>query len=409
MKVNGHLAHMSKAYLFADIARRVAAYQTEHPGQTILRLGIGDVTQPLAPHVAAAFSDAALKMGTPEGFHGYAPDGGYDFLLKAIVEKDYAPLGVAVSADEVFISDGAKSDVSNLQEIFSADTRIAVTDPVYPVYVDSNAMAGRLGACANGVWENLVTLPCVAENNFEPALPTVPVDVLYLCYPNNPTGTVLTAAQLKKIVDWANANDVLIVYDAAYKAYITEPNIPHSIFEIEGARTCAIECCSFSKTAGFTGVRCAYMVIPHEVMGWDGDARVSLNALWRRRMETKFNGVSYPVQRAAEAALSDIGQREISSIIAYYMNNARIIREGLMQAGFVVYGGVNAPYIWMKVPEGLTSWEFFDALLRRAQVVGTPGAGFGLSGEGYFRLTAFNTTENTQKAVERIVRAAPHK
>ncbi len=405
MKVNGHLAHMSKGYLFADIARRVKAYEAEHPGQTILRLGIGDVTQPLVSHVAAAFSDAAAKMGTPEGFHGYAPDGGYAFLLNAVAERDYAPLGVSIAPDEIFISDGAKSDVSNLQEIFSADTRIAVTDPVYPVYVDANAMAGRLGECVRGVWERLVTLPCTAENGFVPALPQTPVDVLYLCYPNNPTGTVLTRPQLKKIVDWANAHDVLIVYDAAYKAYITEADIPHSIFEIEGARTCAVECCSFSKTAGFTGVRCAYMVIPREVMGRDGEALIPLNALWRRRMETKFNGVSYPVQRAAEAVLSDVGQREIAAVIALYMNNARIIREGLEKAGFTVYGGVNAPYIWMKTPDNMSSWDFFDALLSRAQVVGTPGAGFGTSGEGYFRLTAFNTPENTEKAVERIVRA----
>lgn len=406
MKINQNLAHMSKAYLFADIGRRVAAYQAENPGREILRLGIGDVTRPLSAHVARAFSDAALRMSTPEGFHGYAPDGGYPFLIDAIIGGDYAGRGVAVAPDEVFVSDGAKSDVSNLQELFSADAKIAVTDPVYPVYVDSNAMAGRLGERnAAGGYAALTTLPCVSENGFVPPLPKGRADVLYLCYPNNPTGTVLTKPQLKKIVDWARENDCLIIYDAAYKAYITDPDIPRSIFEIEGARSCAIECCSFSKTAGFTGVRCAYTVVPREVTGLDENARVSLNALWRRRMETKFNGVSYPVQRAAAAVFDAEGRREIEETVAYYMNNARVILDGLTRAGFTCFGGENAPYIWMKTPDGLTSWEFFDRLLNAAQVVGTPGAGFGACGEGYFRLTAFNTLENTQKAVERIIRA----
>lgn len=406
MRINQNLAHMSKAYLFADIARRVAAYQAQNPGREILRLGIGDVTRPLSSHVARAFADAALQMGTQEGFHGYAPDGGYPFLIDAIIKGDYAARGVSVSPDEVFISDGAKSDVGNLQELFSSDAKIAVTDPVYPVYVDSNAMTGRLGdKDGAGAYLNLITLPCVHENGFVPPLPKTRADVLYLCYPNNPTGTVLPARELKKIVDWALQNDCLIVYDAAYKAYITDPAIPRSIFEIDGARSCAIECCSFSKTAGFTGVRCAYMVVPHEVTGLDGDKRVSLNALWRRRMETKFNGVSYPVQRAAAAVFDEEGRREITQTIAYYMNNARVILDGLTRAGFTCFGGENAPYIWMKTPDGMTSWEFFDRLLTAAQVVGTPGAGFGACGEGYFRLTAFNTLENTQKAVERIINA----
>ena len=405
MKINAYMARMNKAYLFADIAHRVDDYRAANPEKEIIRLGIGDVTKPLTPHVAKAFADSALSMGTKEGFRGYPPYEGYDFLLDAIIEQEYAPLGVKLSRKEIFVSDGAKTDTGSIQELFSPDTRVAVTDPVYPVYVDSNAMAGRLGFQENGIYPRLITLPCTPETGFAPVLPDGGIDVLYLCSPNNPTGAALTYDQLTGIVRWANRHQALIVFDAAYKAYITEKNIPHSIFEIEGARTCAVECCSFSKNAGFTGVRCAYTVIPEELMGYDGDRQVSIGALWRRRGESKNNGVSYPVQRAAAAALDDIGRKEVAGLIEGYLGNARIIREGLAAAGFTVYGGVNSPYIWLKTPDGMGSWQFFDELLSRAQVVGTPGAGFGAAGEGYLRLTAFNTPENTQRAVERIVRA----
>ncbi len=405
MQVNKYLANMSKAYLFADIAQRVNAYQQTNPSNTIIKLGIGDVTQPLAPYIAEQFSKAALNMATKEGFHGYAPDGGYPFLIDAILENDYKKRNITFERNEVFISDGAKSDVSNLQELFDKDCVIAVTDPVYPVYVDSNGMAGRLGNMVNGAYERLITLPCTKENDFVPQMPKDRVDVLYLCYPNNPTGTVLTKAQLQKIVNWANENECLIVYDAAYKGYISNDDIPRSIYEVEGAKTCAIECSSFSKTAGFTGVRCAYTVIPKELKGKNGATSVSINALFRRRMETKFNGVSFPVQCAAKAVFDEQGQAQIKQIVAGYMHNAALIYDGLKKAGFTVFGGENAPYIWMKTPNNMTSWAFFDALLQKAQVVGTPGAGFGISGEGYFRLTAFNTLSNTQEAIERIIKA----
>ncbi len=399
MKINTSLAGMPAGYLFAEIAKRVKEYSAAHPEADILRLGIGDVTRPLAPAVAQAFSQAALEMGTAAGFKGYGPDFGYDFLIDAIIQGDYAPRGVEIARDEVFISDGAKSDVGNLQELFAADARIAVTDPVYPVYVDSNAMAGRLGVHENGQWSRLCYLPCNAENGFVPPLPQEKIDVLYLCYPNNPTGTVLKKNELKKFVDWALENEALIVYDAAYKAFITEEDVPRSIYEIEGARKCAMECCSFSKTAGFTGTRCAYTIVPRELI-FDG---ASLNKMWGRRQATKFNGVSYPVQRAAAAVYTPIGQQQIMESIRYYLENARIIREGLKKAGIQAFGGVNAPYIWMQTPNRMKSWDFFDLLLKKAHVVGTPGEGFGPSGEGYFRLTAFNTRENTQAAVERIL------
>lgn len=399
MKLNSSLSSMPAGYLFAEIAKRVKQFSAENPHADILRLGIGDVTRPLVPAVVDELIAAAKDMGTPEGFRGYGPDFGYDFLVSAIIEKDYAPRGVSLSKEEVFISDGAKSDVGNLQELFAADAKIAVTDPVYPVYVDSNAMAGRLGAFENGKWSNLCYLPCNAENGFVPPLPQEKVDVIYLCYPNNPTGTVLNKEQLKIFVDWALENDALIVYDAAYKAFITEKDVPLSIYEIEGAKKCAMECCSFSKTAGFTGTRCAYTIVPKELI-FDG---VSLNRIWGRRQATKFNGVSYPIQRAAAAIYTDAGHAQIMENIAYYQENARIIRQGLEKAGIQVFGGVNAPYIWMKTPDNMGSWEFFDLLLKKAHVVGTPGEGFGPSGEGYFRLTAFNTRENTIAAVERIV------
>lgn len=404
LKVNPYYAKLPGNYLFAEVARRVNEYAAAHPQADVIRLGIGDVTRPLAPAVTEAFARAAEEMGRAETFHGYGPDYGYDFLIDAIVEKDYKAFGVDIAPDEVFVSDGAKCDVSNVQELFSQDAVIAVTDPVYPVYVDSNAMAGRAGEYADGRWSHLVYLPCNKENGFVPPLPDRPVDVIYLCYPNNPTGTTLTRAQLKRFVDYARENGCLIVYDAAYKAFITT-DAPHSIYEIEGAKDVAIECCSYSKTAGFTGTRCGWMVIPHGVVGLGADgAPESLNRMWKRRMGSKFNGVSYPVQRAAAAVYTPDGWDQCMQTIRYYLTNARIIREGLAKAGFEVYGGVDAPYVWMKTPDGEDSWSFFDRLLRGAHVVGTPGAGFGPCGEGYFRLTAFNTLEKTEEALGRIVR-----
>ncbi len=400
MHVNPNFEKLPGNYLFAEVARRVKAYSAAHPEADILKLGIGDVTQPLAPCVVAALKKAADEMLSSATFHGYSPDYGYDFLIDAIREKDYAPRGVRLAADEVFISDGAKTDTSAIQELFAADARIAVTDPVYPVYVDSNAMAGRLGDFLDGRWTRLTYLPCNAENGFVPSPPTEPADVIYLCYPNNPTGTTLTAAQLKPFVEYARKHGAVIVYDAAYKAFISS-DVPHSIYEVEGAREVAIECCSFSKTAGFTGVRCAYTVIPHEVTGLGASGQqVELNALWKRRMGSKFNGVSYPVQRAAEAVFTPEGQKQCGETVAYYKKNAALIRSELAAAGYAVFGGVDAPYVWLKTP--VDSWRFFDRLLDEAHVVGTPGAGFGPSGEGYFRLTAFNTYEKTAEALRRI-------
>ena len=401
--INDYFTRLPGSYLFAEIARRVKAYSAAHPDADIIRLGIGDVTRPLAPAVIEAMHKGVSEMGVQETFHGYGPDYGYDFLVNAIREHDYASRGVQVDFDEVFISDGAKCDVGNIQELFSPDAVIAVTDPVYPVYVDSNAMAGRAGDYVDGRWDRLVYLPCNAENGFVPPLPETDVDVIYLCYPNNPTGTVLTKAQLKRFVDWAKAHGALIIYDAAYRAYVTNPDIPLSIYEVEGAREVAIECNSFSKTAGFTGTRCAYTVIPHEVcgIGQHGE-KVALNDLWKRRMATKFNGVSYPVQRGAAAVYAPEGQAQIKAVIADYMENARIIRDSLTAKGFTVFGGTDAPYIWLKTPDGMDSWTFFDKLLDECHIVGTPGAGFGPSGEGYFRLTAFNTREKTMQAMERV-------
>ena len=402
MRLNPHLAAMPGGYLFAEIARRVQAYEPRAP-RPIIRLGIGDVTQPLAPAITRALAQAAEEMGTAQGFHGYPPDQGYAFLRQAIIDADYAPLGVALELDEVFVSDGAKTDTSALPELLAADARIAVTDPVYPAYVDANAMAGRLGDYVNGGWSRLLTLPCRADNGFVPELPTEPVDMLYLCYPNNPTGTVLTREQLARFVDYALRTETLILFDAAYKAYITDPAIPRSIYEIPGADRVAVECCSFSKSAGFTGTRCAFTVVPKEVTASAGNGeRVALNGLWNRRHTTKFNGTAYIVQRGAEAIYSDEGQQQVKKLVDYYMENARIIREGLQAAGIEAYGGVNAPYIWLKTPHGMTSWDFFDKLLTEVNIVGTPGAGFGPSGEGYFRLTSFGDRENTLRAVERI-------
>ena len=400
MHVNPNYEKLPGSYLFAEIARRVKEYAAANPQTELIKLGIGDVTRPLAPAVVAAMKSAADEMLDSATFRGYGPDFGYDFLVNAIREGDYAPRGVQLAFDEVFISDGAKSDTSALQELFAADTRIAVTDPVYPVYVDSNAIAGRLGDFVDGRWSNLTYLPCNAENGFVPQVPTEQVDVIYLCYPNNPTGTTLTKEQLTPFVEYARKNGAIIIYDAAYKAFITSA-VPHSIYEVEGAREVAIECCSFSKTAGFTGTRCAYTIIPHEVKGIGGHGQaVELNTLWKRRMGTKFNGVSYPIQRAAAAVFSAEGQAECAETVAYYRRNAQLIRTQLQAAGYVVFGGVDAPYVWLKTP--VDSWQFFDTLLNQAHVVGTPGAGFGPSGEGYFRLTAFNTYEKTVEALERI-------
>ena len=405
-RVNEHYLKLTASYLFSEIARRVKAFQAAHPGAKIIRLGIGDVTQPLPPAVIAALHAAVDEMGRAATFRGYGPEPGYEFLAELIARHDYASRGVTVATDEIFVSDGAKSDTGNIQEIFAADCVIALTDPVYPVYLDSNVMAGRAGdAGADGRYDRVVYLPCVAENGFEPPLPDRPVDLVYLCFPNNPTGAVLSRAALRRWVDWAREHGAVLLYDAAYEAYIRDTDVPHSIYEIEGARAVAIEFRSFSKTAGFTGTRCAFTVVPREVQGRDAaGAPVSLNALWLRRQSTKFNGVPYVVQRGAAAVYTDEGQKQVRALVDHYMDNARVIRDGLEAAGLRVYGGRNAPYIWVKTPPGLSSWDFFDKLLGEAHVVGTPGAGFGPSGEGYFRLTAFGQRGETQEAVERIKR-----
>lgn len=401
---SGYYSELQGNYLFREVGTRVAKFQKEHPEADIIRMGIGDVTRPLVPAVIAAMHKAVEEMGHAETFRGYGPDFGYDFLREAIVRRDYASRGIDVTIDEVFVSDGAKCDVGNIQELFSADCVVAVMDPVYPVYVDTNVMSGRGGRFVNGGYEKIVYMPASADNGFLPELPKQKVDVMYLCFPNNPTGMTLTREQLKTIVDYAIANRVLILYDSAYEAYISEPDAPHSIYEIEGARQCAIEFRSMSKTAGFTGTRCAYTVVPKDLVYPDSlGNEVSLNSMWGRRVSTKFNGVPYVTQRAAEAAYSDEGYPEIMSVVADYMENARIIRENLTKAGFTCYGGVNAPYIWLKVPGG-DSWAFFDELLRKHHIVGTPGAGFGKAGEGYFRMTAFATRENTVRAMERILK-----
>lgn len=400
-KINQNYQKLPGSYLFSEIARRVAAQSAAHPEQKLIRLGIGDVTQPLAPAVISAMHSAVDEMAATATFHGYGPEQGYDFLRSLIAAHDYQARGVQVELDEIFVSDGAKSDCGNIGDIFSQDNVVAVCDPVYPVYVDTNAMAGRAGDFdpATGRWNKIVYMSCTAENDFTPALPEVAPDLIYLCYPNNPTGVTASRAQLKRWVDYALEHESVILFDAAYEAFITEPDVPHSIFEIEGAKRCAIEFRSFSKTAGFTGTRCAYTVVPKELMV-EG---VSLNAMWNRRQTTKFNGVPYVIQRAAAAVYTDEGQKQIRQTIAFYLNNAKVIREGLQQAGLTVYGGVNAPYIWCKTPDQLGSWEFFDQLLKQAGVVTTPGAGFGPSGEGYIRLTAFGGAEATQEAVARIV------
>lgn len=399
-KVNQNFLKLPGSYLFSEIARRLAAYTAEHPEAKMIRLGIGDVTRPLAPAVIEAMHKAVDEMGTFEGFHGYGPEQGYDFLREAIAKTDYAARGVDIKPEEIFVSDGAKSDCGNIGDIFGTDNVVAVCDPVYPVYVDTNAMAGRAGDFQEelGKWSKLVYMPCVEENGFTPEIPQEKVDMIYLCFPNNPTGTVATKEQLKAWVDYANENKAVILYDSAYEAFITQDDVPHTIYEIEGARTCAIEFRSFSKTAGFTGNRCAYTVVPMELER-DG---AKLNALWNRRQCTKFNGVPYVIQRGAAAVYTEEGQRQIKETIAYYQENARVIREGLTAAGLTCFGGVNAPYIWLKTPDGMGSWEFFDKLLKEANVVTTPGAGFGPSGEGYIRLTAFGDADATKEAVARI-------
>lgn len=399
-KINENYLKLRGSYLFSTIAKKVAAYQEAHPDKELIRLGIGDVTLPLAPAVIDSLHKAVDEMASAETFHGYAPDLGYEFLRKAIADNDYKARGVEIALDEIFVSDGAKSDSGNIGEIFSQDNKIAVCDPVYPVYVDTNVMAGRTGTFLEDEekWSNVIYMPCTAENNFVPELPKETPDIIYLCYPNNPTGSTITKAQLQEWVDYANKVKAVIIYDAAYEAYISEEDVPHTIYECEGAKTCAIELRSFSKNAGFTGTRLGFTVIPKELKQGD----VMLNSLWARRHGTKFNGAPYIIQRAGEAVYSEAGKKQTAEQVAYYMNNAKTIREGLTEAGYKVSGGVNAPYVWLQVPEGMTSWEFFDYLLENANVVGTPGSGFGPSGEGYFRLTGFGTYENTVKAIERI-------
>ena len=406
VKINENYLLLKSNYIFAEINRRVEEFQKENPNAQIIKMGIGDVTRPLPKAVVEAFDKSVLEMGVADTFMGYGPEQGYKFLIEEIIKNDFKPLGIELSTDEVFISDAAKCDTANIQEIFGLENIIAVTDPVYPVYVDSNVMAGRSGPMQpSGRYEGIVYLPCTAENNFTPELPKNPVDLIYLCLPNNPTGTTLTREELSKWVKYARENNSIILFDAAYEAYVTEDNIPRSIYEIEGAKEVAIEFRSFSKNAGFTGTRCAFAVVPKEIMAYDSNGKAhDLNSLWNRRQTTKFNGVSYPVQRAAMAVYSPEGKKEIKENIAYYLNNARIVRKSMEDIGLKVYGGINSPYIWVKTPENMDSWTFFDLLLKEANVVGTPGVGFGPSGEGYFRLTAFNTLENTEEAMNRITK-----
>lgn len=401
--VNENFLKLPGSYLFSDIAKKVKAYQESHPDKRLIRLGIGDVTRPLPQASIEAMHRAVDEMANKSTFHGYGPEQGYDFLIDTIIKNDFEPRGIELSSSEVFISDGAKSDTGNIGDILGLDNKVAVTDPVYPVYVDSNVMGGRAGQLNGKQWSDITYMPCTAENNFIPSIPSNRIDVIYLCYPNNPTGTTLTKAELKKWVDYALSHDALILFDAAYEAYIREDDIPHSIFEIEGAKRCAIESRSFSKTAGFTGVRCGYTVIPKEVTATTATGeRVALNALWNRRQCTKFNGTSYITQRGAEAIYSKEGKQQVRETIDYYMENARIMREGLTAAGIQVFGGKNAPYLWVKTPEGFTSWQFFDHLLNEANIVSTPGVGFGPSGEGYLRLTAFGQREDCIEAIQRI-------
>ena len=400
--INENYLKLPGSYLFSNIAKKINAYQSENPEAEILRLGIGDVTQPLAPAIIDALHKAVDEMANAETFHGYAPDLGYEFLRNAIAKNDYKDRGCDIAADEIFVSDGAKCDSGNIQEIFGLDNKIAVCDPVYPVYVDTNVMAGRSGEYNPNTqnFDGMIYMPCLEENDFVPDFPKENPDIIYLCFPNNPTGATITKAQLQEWVDYAKRIGAVIIYDAAYEAYITEEEIPHSIYECEGARECAIELHSFSKNAGFTGVRLGYTVVPKDLKCGD----VQLHSLWARRHGTKYNGAPYIVQRAGEAVYSDAGKAQLKEQVDYYMQNAKVIYEGLKNAGYSVSGGINAPYVWLKTPDKMTSWEFFDKLLHEANVVGTPGSGFGAHGEGYFRLSAFGSHENTIKAVERITK-----
>lgn len=404
--INEHYRKLTAGYLFPEIARRVGAFCAANPHAPVIRLGIGDVTEPLPPAIVAALHAAVDEMAVRDTFRGYGPEQGYEFLREAIAEQDYRARGANVEADEIFVSDGSKCDTGNILDIFGDGNVIAVTDPVYPVYVDTNVMAGNTGAAdESGRYGGLVYIPVTAENGFTPALPDRPVDLIYLCYPNNPTGTVASAETLQRWVDYARQHGAVILFDAAYEAYISDPTIPHSIYEIEGAREVAIEFRSFSKTAGFTGTRCAFTVVPKELMASTASGeRLPVHPLWNRRQSTKFNGVSYIIQRAAAAVYSTEGRQQVRDVIDFYLGNARLLREGLQKAGIAVYGGVNAPYVWLKTPGDTSSWAFFDQLLERAHLVGTPGSGFGASGEGYFRLSAFNSRANIEEAVERLQR-----
>ena len=400
MKINENFLKIESSYLFSTVAKKQREYQAAHPDADVIRLSIGDVTKPLAPAVIDAMHKAVDEMANEATFKGYPPEYGYDFILDAIQKHDYTDRGIDIAKDEIFLSDGAKSDCGNIGDIFAVDNKVAICDPVYPVYVDTNVMAGRTGTydAATGTWSNVIYMPCTKETNFAPEIPEETPDIIYMCFPNNPTGSTITKELLQKWVDYANEVGAVIIYDAAYEAYISEKEVPHSIYECDGARTCAIEIRSFSKNAGFTGVRLSATVIPKDVKSGD----VMLHSLWARRHGTKFNGTSYIIQKAGEAVYSDAGKEQLSAQVAYYMNNAKVIKEGLKDAGYNVSGGVNAPYIWLETPKGMTSWDFFDYLLDKANVVGTPGSGFGPSGEGYFRLTAFGTYENTVAAIERI-------
>ncbi len=399
-KINDNYLKLPGSYLFSTVAKKTNAFMAANPDKKVIRLSIGDVTQPLAPAIIDALHKSVDEMAHAETFHGYAPDLGYDFLRNAIAENDYKNRGCDISADEIFVSDGAKSDSGNIGDIFSVDNKIAVCDPVYPVYVDANAMSGRTGDYIESrqKWSNVIYMPCTEATNFAPEIPKETPDIIYLCFPNNPTGSTITKSELQNWVDYANKVGAVIIYDAAYEAYISEENVPHSIYECEGARTCAIELRSFSKNAGFTGLRLGFTVIPKDLKSGD----TTLHSLWARRHGTKFNGAPYIVQRAGEAVYSEAGKKQTKEQIAYYMNNAKVIMDGLKSAGYSVSGGVNSPYVWLKTPDGMSSWDFFDYLLEKANVVGTPGSGFGPSGEGYFRLTGFGSYENTVEAIERI-------
>ncbi|MCI8485690.1 MAG: LL-diaminopimelate aminotransferase [Clostridia bacterium] len=408
ININENFLDLQDSYLFSTIAKKVAQFQKNNPKEKIIKLGIGDVTLPLAKVCVDAMKKAVDDLSKKETFMGYGPEQGYDFLREKIIEIDFKKKGINIEKDEIFISDGAKCDTGNIVDLFAKNNKVAITDPVYPVYLDTNIMSGRAGKYNNetGMYENIIYMACNKENNFEPSFPKEVPDMIYLCLPNNPTGTVLTKEQLSKWIEYAKKNKSIILFDSAYEAFIQEENVPHSIYEIEGAKEVAIEFRSFSKTAGFTGVRCGYVVIPKELKGYTefGD-EVCLNKLWNRRQCTKFNGASYITQKGAEAIYTEEGRKQINENISYYQENAKIIREGLKEAGFTVYGGVNAPYIWLKLPDGVKSWDFFDKLLNEVAVVGTPGVGFGPNGEGYFRLTAFGSRENTKEAMERIKNA----